>query len=94
MQALLGVYCICFNERVLRGTLFYSNVYQLKDLNAQAETYASSSIGHYTTNDPATGSPRTTDALVVDVTNLETGCLVRLTFGKPLSALPEPGKNL
>jgi hypothetical protein len=63
------------------------------DISAIWETFAISSFAYFITPDPQTGMTRNTDALVVEVTNLVTGCVTRRYFGKPLSELPEPGRS-
>jgi hypothetical protein len=63
------------------------------DIGMPSESFGLSGFGHFITPDPQTGTTRNTDALVVEVTNLVTGCVTRQHFGKPLSELPEPGRS-
>lgn len=58
------------------------------------ESLGHSGMAYYVDNNPKTGVPRNDTALIVDVTNVETGCTKRFAFGKPISELPEPGRSL
>jgi hypothetical protein len=69
-------------------------IVDIKDVSLPAESYGSTELPYFITPNPETGLTRTDAALVVDVTNLQTGCMSRFTFGKPLSELPAPGKDL
>ena len=69
-------------------------VRDITDSGNPGESAGSGAFNYFIEADPETGTPKTNEALVVDVINLSNDCLTRLTFGKPLAEMPEPGKSL
>lgn len=69
-------------------------VRDITDTGNPGESAGSGAYNYFIEPDPETGTTKTDETLVVDVVNLTTGCLTRLTFGKPLSEMPEPGRSL